>query len=168
MGITVFLCGVLKKMRHRDNNLIYNSAAIISRKNIKYYHKTTLTKYDKTYFNAGSDILTFTCKNEKIPISLKMEVNRTLAKYYWLYWRLYDTYIDKQQLENIFENDNKIQKYFRFAKYLKLYTEDNEHIFLTERGAFWIHLLQNYFVLNYIDKVWSVSMKDPWPKMIRI
>ena len=39
---------------------------------------------------------------------------------------------------------------------------------LTERGAFWIHLLQNHYVLNYIDKVWRAAMQDPWPERITL
>jgi len=42
-----------------------------------------------------------------------------------------------------------------------MYEEDEFFFTLTERGCFWIHLVQNYFVLNYINKVWYNAMKDP-------
>lgn len=41
---------------------------------------------------------------------------------------------------------------FWIARMSGLVTDDGERFVLTERGAFWIHLLQNHYVLNYIDK----------------
>ena len=39
---------------------------------------------------------------------------------------------------------------------------------LTEKGAFWIHLAQNYFLLDYINKVWGVMKKEAYPEEIAI
>jgi coproporphyrinogen III oxidase-like Fe-S oxidoreductase len=109
------------------------------------------------------------CLNNILPIALKMDFTESMARYYWLYWRLYDTYIPKKQLSELpGAEDKKIRWSLWLAKILSLYEEDAEQICLTERGAFWLHLLQNYFVLNYIDKVWSIAMKEPWPKEIEI
>ena len=47
---------------------VYNSAAVISKKRIKYYHKNTLTDYDELYFKRGKDILAFTFKSRRIGI----------------------------------------------------------------------------------------------------
>ncbi|RKX65880.1 radical SAM protein, partial [candidate division TA06 bacterium] len=49
-----------------------------------------------------------------------------------------------------------------------LIEKKNEIFSLTRRGAFWIHLAQNHFMLDYINKVWTVSMNEPWPKKIEI
>ncbi|MFH0792007.1 MAG: hypothetical protein V1905_02225, partial [bacterium] len=38
--------------------------------------------------------------------------------------------------------------------------ETKDEIILTERGSFYIHLLQNYFILNYINKVWTIAKRD--------
>ena len=46
--------------------------------------------------------------------------------------------------------------------------KDDDEIQLTERGSFWIHLAQNYFMLDYIDKVWSIMKKEAFPEKIEI
>jgi len=110
-----------------------------------------------------------TCFNEKLPVALKMDFTDSMTRYYWLYWRFYDTYIPKGQLFELFgKNDKNIQLLLWLINILKLGEEDAENVFLSKRGAFWLHLIQNYFVLNYINKIWSVAMKKPWPNEIRI
>lgn len=104
----------------------------------------------------------------RLPIALTMDMTPKLRKYYWLYWRFYDTYIDKQRVYEIFGENVKLKVIFSIAKLLGLSKENQNQIELTERGAFYIHLLQNYFILNYIDKVWSVAMKEPWPDKVEI
>ncbi len=106
---------------------------------------------------------------QRLPVALKMEVSESMAMYYWLYWRFYDTYIPKRRLRELFgSRDKKIRRLLVLAKALGLCVQDEEHISLTERGAFWLHLMQNYFILNYINKVWSLAMKEPWPERVEI
>ena len=129
-----------------------------------------------TYLGDGFYFNTFSvndyidkCLNNKFPIALKLDVTEKLSKYYWLYWRLYDTYVPKKQLWEIFDkNDKKLKRSLTLTKLLKMYEEDENFLTLTERGCFWIHLAQNYFVLNYINKVWYNAMKNPWPTEIKI
>lgn len=110
-----------------------------------------------------------TCSINRLPIALKMGFTEPMSLYHWFYWRLYDTYIPKELLFELFgKNNKKIHKILRLIKMLKLSEENEDEIVLNERGAFWLHLIQNYFSLNYINKVWSVAQKNPWPKEIRI
>jgi oxygen-independent coproporphyrinogen-3 oxidase len=122
------------------------------------------------YFNTFSvEEYIKTCLKDRLPVAFRMDLTESMARYYWLYWRLYDTYISKKRLFEIFgDRYKRVRRLFWPAKVLRLFTEDAEQIYLTKRGAFWLHLLQNYFVLNYIDKVWSVAMKEAWPTEIRI
>ncbi len=110
-----------------------------------------------------------TCLNSKLPVALKMNFTESMTKYYWLYWRLYDTHIPKEQLLELFGKDDKKTKLLIWLiRTLKLAKEDKTQINLTKKGSFWLHLMQNYFVLNYINKIWSIAMKEPWPKEIKI
>jgi oxygen-independent coproporphyrinogen-3 oxidase len=123
-----------------------------------YFNTFSVNEYAKSLF-----------KKNELPISLKMDILSSLAKYYWIYWRLYDTYIPKKGIKDIFcEQDKKVKFFLFLAKLLSFCRENKEGFELTEKGAFWIHLSQNYFVLNYINKVWSVSMEEAWPKKIEI
>lgn len=122
------------------------------------------------YFNTFSvEEYIKTCLNDRLPVAFKMDFTESMAQYYWLYWRIYDTYIPKKRLFEIFgDKDKRIRPLLWLAGLFGLHEEDAEQICLTERGAFWLHLMQNYFALNYIDKMWSIAMKEAWPQEIEI
>ena len=71
-----------------------------------------------------------------------------------------------KQVETIFGKKSKVEKLIKLFRFFNLCKEANGEVSLTEKGAFWIHLMQNYFVLNYINKIWTVAIKDPWPNKI--
>ena len=122
------------------------------------------------YFNTFSvdDYISSTA-DKKLPIAFSMKISSQLGKYYWLYWRFYDARINKDELKNVFgEKDFKIKLLFLIFKIFKMCEESKKEIILTERGSFYIHLLQNYFVLNYINKVWTIAKKEAWPGKIEI
>lgn len=122
------------------------------------------------YFNTFSvDEYIKTCLQERLPVAFNMDLTEALSRYYWLYWRLYESYIPKAQLWERFRRDGKkVRRLLALARLLGLCEEEDERFSLTESGAFWLHLLQNYFALDYIDRVWSVAMAEPWPNEIRI
>lgn len=125
---------------------------------------------DIFYFNTFSvkDYISFTLR-KKLPIASAMEISSQLGKYYWLYWRFYDAKINKNELKKIFApRDLKVILLFLILKIFRLYKETKEDFILTERGSFYIHLLQNYFILNYINKVWTIARKEAWPERIEI
>lgn len=152
------------------------------RDNVPRYSSVTRDNYIGFGAGAGSHISkafylnTFSvkeyiksCLNNKLPVALKMDFTDSMNRYYWLYWRLYDTYIPKKQLFELFsKKDKNIQLLLWLIRTFKLGKEDTEKVCLSERGAFWLHLVQNYFVLNYINKIWSIAMKEPWPNEIKI
>ena len=122
------------------------------------------------YFNTFSvkDYINFAL-SKKLPIALTMEISSQLEKYYWLYWRFYDTRINKKKFKKVFGDRNlKIKLLFLILKVMGLYKETEKEIILTQRGSFYIHLLQNYFILNYINEVWTVARKEAWPEKIEI
>lgn len=141
----------------RDNYIGFGAGAGSHIPGIFYLNTFSVKEYIKT------------CLDNRLPVALKMDFIESLTKYYWLYWRLYDTYIPKKQLFKLFgKKDKNIQLLLWLIRTLKLGEEDTEKVCLSERGAFWLHLMQNYFVLNYINKVWSIAMKEPWPNEIKI
>jgi oxygen-independent coproporphyrinogen-3 oxidase len=109
-----------------------------------------------------------TCAEGNLPVALKMDMTPAMERYYWLYWRLYDTYVPKHELTRIFKDDIRIKGMLMLARRLGMLTEEKDRYVLTERGSFWIHLLQNHYIINYIDKVWSTAMKEPWPGRIEL
>lgn len=121
------------------------------------------------YFNTFS-ITEYTerCATRASPVSLQMDMSAVMASLYWLYWRLYETRVPKIGFEQRFADDAKLRWLLRLALHLHLIAETGDEYVLTESGAFWIHLMQNYYVLNYIDKVWTRSMREAWPGRIEL
>lgn len=110
-----------------------------------------------------------TCLCGKFPTALEMKFNEKMKAYFWLYWRLYDTVIPKEQLSERFTGrENRLHDFLKLLKWTSMTVEDNDSIHLTDRGAFWVHLLQNYFALENINKVWSVAKIQPWPEEIKL
>lgn len=109
------------------------------------------------------------CQSGRLPVALSMDFTETMALYYWFYWRLYDTSIPKQQLFELFGEDNrKIKLLLRLLYGFKMAGDGRGQIVLNERGAFWLHLLQNYFALPYINKVWSAARETPYPDRVKL
>jgi oxygen-independent coproporphyrinogen III oxidase len=107
--------------------------------------------------------------NGRLPVALTMDVSPALAKYYWLYWRLYDTRISKESLRRVFgEEDHLLNILFLLSKWIGMHKEDLDEIRLTRKGAFWIHLLQNSFFLQYVNRIWTKSTQDAWPCAVEL
>jgi coproporphyrinogen III oxidase-like Fe-S oxidoreductase len=121
------------------------------------------------YFNTFSvPAYIRSCEQGRMPVALKMGMTPTMEDYYWLYWRLYETSVSKQEFNQVFAKQAHILWLLQLASGIGMLTDTGNHYDLTERGAFWIHLLQNHYVLNYIDKVWRAAMQDPWPERITL
>jgi len=125
---------------------------------------------DGFYLNTFSvEEYTKKCLSNQLPVALYMNFTENMHKYFWLYWRLYDTFISKYALQNKFgAHDEKLNRLFFIFKKLKLLYENEANFELTMRGSFWIHLLQNFFSLRYIDKVWSAAMREAYPSEIAL
>jgi oxygen-independent coproporphyrinogen-3 oxidase len=102
------------------------------------------------------------------PIALKMDISESLSRYYWFYWQIYNTYFSLKELKEVFNRDRRVLKIFRILEIKGFFTRAGDNISLTKKGTFWVHLVQNYFILNYIDKVWSKCLKEAWPEEIKI
>ena len=37
---------------------------------------------------------------------------------------------------------------------------------VNDRGAYWIHRLQNAFSLDYITRIWGLCRREAWPKEV--
>lgn len=122
------------------------------------------------YFNTFSIPEYIKTVRQRIPVALKMDVSRKLEKLFWLYWRFYETEIPVSEYKRLFKgqlwNDFRIE--MTLLKMMNFFNHNNGIISLNQRGAFWIHLLQNQFALNYVNKIWTRCQREPWPLKIAI
>jgi oxygen-independent coproporphyrinogen-3 oxidase len=121
------------------------------------------------YFNTFSVPEYIHCSSDhELPIALQMEMTPSLEHFYWLYWRLYETRVPKDDFERLFGRDARVSRLLWLALHLHLLEDEGHDYVLTEQGSFWIHLLQNLYVLNYINTVWAHCMRTAWPGRIEL
>jgi oxygen-independent coproporphyrinogen-3 oxidase len=102
-------------------------------------------------------------------IALYMPFAANMAGWWWLYWRFYDTRIPLDHLDTALGSDaRKARRWLGFIEKAGLALRDNGDLKLTEAGAFWLHLAQNYFALNYVDTLWTQARREAWPEAIAI
>ncbi len=102
-------------------------------------------------------------------IALFMPFTAQMSAWWWLYWRLYDTRFPISDFEMVFGNfAAKARFLLKILEKMRFTKKHNGNIELTEAGAFWVHLAQNHFVLDYINTVWTNARLETWPQEIAI
>ena len=95
--------------------------------------------------------------------SLEMPLSPNIRALYSLYWDLYAC-----RMPNELDAGLKRKGVFRALATAGRILGFVKGEVLTERGAYWTHLLQNQYMLDYINRVWSVSRNLPFPSGIRL
>jgi coproporphyrinogen III oxidase-like Fe-S oxidoreductase len=102
-------------------------------------------------------------------IALRMPFEGEMSGWWWLYWRFYDTRIPIHDLDAVLGNDApKARWWLRTVEQVGLAVRHDGTLELTEPGAFWLHLAQNYFALSYVNTLWTEARREPWPQAVAI
>ena len=102
-------------------------------------------------------------------IALRMPFAGEMAGWWWLYWRFYDTRIPLDDLDAVLGHDAlKARWWLRVVERAGLAFRNGGFFELTEPGAFWLHLAQNHFALNYVNTLWTQARREPWPQSVSI
>ena len=102
-------------------------------------------------------------------IALWLPFSAELAGWWWLYWRLYDTRIPLDQLGDTLGPDApRVRSWLRLGELAGLASSRNGTVTLTDGGAFWLHLAQNYFALDYVNTLWTAARRQPWQAAISL
>jgi oxygen-independent coproporphyrinogen-3 oxidase len=102
-------------------------------------------------------------------IALRMPFAGEMSGWWWLYWRFYDTRITLDDLDPMLGRDApKARRCLRAIEQVGLAVRNGRYLELTEPGAFWLHLAQNHFALNYVNTLWSEARREPWPQSVDI
>ncbi|MDD3313621.1 radical SAM protein [Pseudodesulfovibrio sp.] len=101
--------------------------------------------------------------------NMHMNVGPRLSDLYWLYWRLYETRVPTDGLRARFPDRTHPMRLMMGAiTALGMGRREDGHIRLNRKGAFWVHLAQNHFMLDCIDTFWTRSLDNPAAAEIRI
>jgi oxygen-independent coproporphyrinogen-3 oxidase len=102
-------------------------------------------------------------------VALQLPFTAEMSGWWWLYWRFYDTRIPLNALDEILAAEApKARHWLSLMERTGLAIRNGDYLELTELGAFWLHLVQNYFALNYVNTLWTQARQEPWPKAVAI
>ena len=107
-------------------------------------------------------------ENGRMPISLSLDLSEDMQMAGWLYWRIYETRFEKGDFKKRFgvDFDYVYGKYMKLLAWIGFLKDDGEKIVLSDRGAFWLHALEDLYSIEYISKLWGTSMEVPWPEKV--
>jgi coproporphyrinogen III oxidase-like Fe-S oxidoreductase len=124
---------------------------------------------DVLYFNTFNvEAYIDALRTGRSPIALSMKLSSRMQMAGWLYWRIYETAFRPIDFRRRFNLDfhRVYGAYFKLFSMLGFTEENGERIVLSDRGAYWLHLLQDIFSIDYIGRLWGVSRTEPWPERV--
>jgi len=103
---------------------------------------------------------------DKLPTALTIRFSQRQQMIYWLFWRLYTTWLHPQDFEDTFGVSLKKMYGFEFliGRIFGLLKKDNGAYRLTTKGIFYYHHFEGYYTLAYIDRMWNIMRHEPFPK----
>ncbi|OFY64000.1 MAG: hypothetical protein A2V64_12375 [Bacteroidetes bacterium RBG_13_43_22] len=117
-------------------------------------------------FNVSEYIRAITEK--KTAVALSVELSEEMQMAGWLYWRIYETQFKKSDFEQRFNKsfDEKYGAHMKILNHLGYLKNGEDQIHLTDKGSYWIHAFEDFFSINYINKLWGASKYVPWPERV--
>jgi oxygen-independent coproporphyrinogen-3 oxidase len=106
----------------------------------------------------------------RLPIALSLSLSEKMQMAGWLYWRIYETRFSKDEFKTRFrkEFDTVYGRYMKLLDHLGFLKENGRAVVLSDRGAFWLHALEDLFSINYIGSLWGDLRQDPWPRRVAL
>jgi oxygen-independent coproporphyrinogen-3 oxidase len=104
----------------------------------------------------------------KTAIALSLELTERMQMAGWLYWRIYETRLNKTDFQHRFgrDFDRVFGQYSKVLRLLGFWNEGQQRVVLTDRGSYWLHALEDLFSIEYISRLWGTSKQDPWPDRV--
>jgi len=104
----------------------------------------------------------------RMPIALSIDLSEKMQMAGWIYWRIYETKFAKKDFMKRFGKDfNKIYgRYVKLLSPLGFLKEKEDQVVLSDKGTYWLHVLEDLFSIDYINKLWGDSKQDPWPTKV--
>jgi len=175
---------MLKKIEELcyDAGMERTSVWAFTRKGVKKYSSVTVPEYIGLGAGAGSlipgfffintfsveEYIKFIESKEKPPVALSIKFTEREEMFHWLYWRIYETKIIKREFEERFgrDFDHEFKKIFSLFEMLGMSRDEGDRIIMTDRGNYWVHVLQNVFSLDFIGRVWDICLAEKWPDQV--
>lgn len=107
-------------------------------------------------------------EKDRLPIALSLDLTENVQMAGWLYWRVYETRFKRSGFEARFGKDFDVVygKYMRPLSLAGFLKDDGDEIVLSDSGAYWLHVVQDLFSIEYVSKLWGNSRETPWPEKV--
>jgi oxygen-independent coproporphyrinogen-3 oxidase len=117
-------------------------------------------------FSAAEYVNAF--ENGSTAIALSVDLSESMQMAGWLYWRIYETRFRRSDFRKRFgaDFDGIYGRYFEILRRLGFLADDGEKITFTDRGAYWIHALEDLFSIEYVSRLWGTSSRQAWPQKV--
>jgi len=104
------------------------------------------------------------------PIALSLNMSEEMQMAGWLYWRIYETKFNKSDFQFRFDKsfDEKFGGPFKILNKIGFLKNGYDQITLTDKGTYWIHAFEDFFSIDYINKLWGTSKFNPWPEKVEL
>jgi oxygen-independent coproporphyrinogen-3 oxidase len=126
---------------------------------------------DVLYFNTFNvEAYIQSLQEGKLPIALSLELSHRMQMAGWLYWRVYETRFHVNAFRRRFgvEFNRVYGLYLKLLSLLGFVKQRAGKIVLSDQGAYWLHVLQDLFSIQYVSRLWGTSQADPWPAEVRL
>ncbi|HHW58160.1 MAG TPA: hypothetical protein GXX15_11015 [Clostridia bacterium] len=107
-------------------------------------------------------------EEEKLPTALTLKFSLRQRMVYYLFWNVYSLKIDPQKFKKFF--GVSLNKVFGlellFCRILGFIRVKDNVYYVTERGAYYYHYIEQVYTTAYIDKMWNVLRMTLFPTEI--
>ena len=105
-----------------------------------------------------------------LPTALTNRFVKRQRMVYYLFWKLYSTRLKPKEFEEFFDVplNNVYGLEFWLLRVLGFLVKDETGYEMTLKGAFYYHYYENFYTLNYIDKMWGLMRKEAFPRRMQL
>lgn len=105
---------------------------------------------------------------DQLPTSLTLSFSLRQLAVYYLFWSAYSMRISPDEFEKFM--DQPLSELFgfelRLCKMLKFVEEKNNCYYLTDKGAYYYHYIEQTYTTAYVDKMWNISRLTAFPDRV--
>lgn len=109
-----------------------------------------------------------TVGKHKLPTALTLDFTARQRAAYYLFWSAYGLRVDENDFQRVM-GESLAKMYgleLWLARRIGLLKRVNSGYALTERASFLYHHIEQAYTTAYIDKMWNIARKEPFPKKI--
>ncbi|MEA4932666.1 MAG: coproporphyrinogen-III oxidase family protein [Lawsonibacter sp.] len=106
----------------------------------------------------------------KLPTALTCRFTERQRMVYDLFWRAYTTRISESEFNSFFgvSLNKRYGPELALARLLGWIRNEGDAWRLTDSGAFRFHVFEGYYTLSYIDKMWGLMGREPFPPELNL